>query len=1088
MRISYDKMCAFPSVLRNPWISDTQAFYSDNLAMVVDKRSLIIFNMEDNKTLTRKEKPNTAQEVEATLNPTIKKWFFSRFTSFSLPQLFGVLEIHSRNNILVSAPTGATKTLTGFLSILNELVDSAEKGILKDKVYCVYISPLKALSNDISKNLKEPLEQIEKIAGKELGIRVGVRTGDTTQTEKSKMLKKPPHILITTPESLAILLSSIKFREHLKNVDWCIVDEIHALAENKRGTHLSLSLERLQHLSQGMCRVGLSATVAPIEEIAQFLVGSKRACKIVDIQFLKNLDLKVLSPVDNLIDTPHGDAHHAMYNLIDKLIQEHKTTLVFTNTRSATERVVDHLKSRFPKKYVGNIGAHHGSMSKRQRLEIENKLRNGELKAVVCSTSLELGIDIGYIDLVICLGSPKSVARFLQRAGRSGHKLHETVKARIIVMDRDGLVECAVLLKSAMEKKIDKVHIPTNALDVLAQQIIGMALEQVWEEKELYDVIKKSYCYKDLKLDDFNQILSYLAGEYVDLEDRNIYAKIWRADGKLGKRGKMGRVIYMTNVGTIPDETFITVKIGNETIGMLDEGFVERMKPGDVFTLGGETYMFKFTRGMVAQVSASANRPPTVPRWASEMLPLSFDLANEIGKFRRFMLEKFNAGENRAAVIKFINDYLYVDEKAANAIHEYFKEQYDYCKKIPNDKTILVEYYNDESDQKIVFHSLFGRRVNDCLSRAVAFALSRTEHKDVELGINDNGFYIGGTKKLNPIKSIKLLKADKLNLVMNTAIEKSEVFKRRFRHCATRSLMILRNYMGHQKRVGRQQVSSMILMSALKQLDNNFTILQEARRECLEDLMDIENTKKVLQGIENGTIKIVEIETKIPSPFALNLALQGYIDVLRIEDKYEFLRRMHEQILAKIAGKDTSYVSAARYVEKAYEQRNELKEILKKEAWNLKHVPKFAKAELVRIIDGERSNIDSRFIEGIQKYRAEIEANWPEELKKFLFTVLEDLKTGDFSYQDFWNEETAKEEEKVEEEKQKLFEQFNTAAKKAKLDPQIRYDVYKMIAGDKEGFRDDTIKWMKQLFSKTVPRMWEDEIAKFLQKKMKEIN
>ena len=1054
----------------------------------VDNGRIIIFNMEDNKLLTRKEKPNTAKEVDAILNPTIKKWFYSRFPDYSLPQLYGVLEIHSRNNILVSAPTGATKTLTGFLSILNELVDSAEKEILKDKVYCVYISPLKALSNDISKNLKEPLEQIEALAGKSLGIRVGVRTGDTTAAEKSKMLKHPPHILITTPESLAIMLTSMKFREHLKEVEWCIVDEIHALAENKRGVHLSLSLERLQHLSGHMCRVGLSATVAPIDQIAQYLAGIGRPCKIIDIQFLKNLDLKVLSPVDNLIDTPHGIAHQAMYTLIDELIQQNKTTLVFTNTRAATERVVDHLKTRFPKKYVGNIGAHHGSMSKRMRLDIEDKLRKGELKAVVCSTSLELGIDIGYIDLVICLGSPKSVARFLQRAGRSGHKLHETVKARIIVMDRDDLVECAVLLKSAVEKKIDKVHIPTNALDVLAQQILGMALEDVWEEKELYKVIKKSYCYKDLSLKDFNQILSYLSGEFVELEDRHIYARIWREDGKIGKKGKMCRVIYMTNVGTIPDESFITVKVGTETVGMLDEGFVERMKPGDVFVLGGETYMFKFTRGMVAQVSTSVNRPPTVPSWVSEMLPLSFDLANEIGRFRRLMYEKFTAGENKASIVKFINDHLYVDEKAANAIYTYFKEQYDYCKKIPNDKTILIEYYGDERDQKIIFHSLFGRRVNDCLSRAVAFALSRTEHKDVELGINDNGFYINGTKKLNPIKAIKLLKADKLGMVMNTAIEKSEVFKRRFRHCATRSLMILRNYMGHQKRVGRQQVSSMILMSALKQLDPNFSILNEAKRECLEDVMDIENTRKVLEGIENGTIKLVEIETKIPSPFALNLALMGYMDILRIEDKYEFLRRMHEQILAKIEGREAKAVSGASFVEKSKGERNEFKEILKREAWNLKHVPKFAKAELVRVIDGERSNIDSRFIEGVQTYRAEIEANWPEELKKFLFTVLDDLKTGDFSYQDFWNEETAKEEEKVEQEKQKLFEQFNEAAKRAKLDPQIRYDVYKMIVGDKEGFREDTLKWMKQLFGKAVPSMWKDDIAKFLQKKMKELN
>ncbi len=1060
-------------------------FLYRRFSYVVVKAISIIYNMENN-LIVRKKKPNTKAEVDGILNPTVKQWFYSRFPSFSSPQLFGVFEIHSRNNILVSAPTGATKTLTAFLSVLNELVDSAEKGVLLDKVYCVYISPLKALSNDISKNLKEPLEQLGNLAGKQFGIRVGVRTGDTTQAEKAKMLKKPPHILITTPESLAILLSSTKFRDHLKNVEWCIVDEIHALAENKRGTHLSLSLERLQHLSPGLCRVGLSATVAPIEEIANFLVGN-RACKVVDIQFLKNSDLKVLSPVDNLIDTPHADAHHAMYTLIDQLIHEHKTTLIFTNTRSATERVVDHLKHRFPSKYVGNIGTHHGSMSKRSRLEIENKLRNGELKCVVCSTSLELGIDIGYIDLVICLGSPKSVARFLQRAGRSGHRLTETVKARIIVMDRDDLVECAVLLKSAIEKKIDRVHIPICALDVLAQQLIGMALEQVWEERELFKVVKQSFCYKDLKLDDFNQILSYLAGEFAELEDRHIYAKIWREGGKVGKRGKLTRVIYMTNIGTIPDESFITVKVGNETVGMLDEGFVERMKPGDVFVLGGDTYMFKFTRGMVAQVSASVNRPPTVPRWVSEMLPLSFDLANEIGRFRRLMLDRFNEGENKASFLKFINEYLYVDGKAGNAIYEYFKEQFDYCKKIPNDKAILVEYYADERDQKIIFHSLFGRRVNDCLSRAIAFAISRTEHKDVELGINDNGFYIAGSKKLNPIKAIKLLNSDKLRLVMNTAIEKSEVFKRRFRHCATRSLMILRNYLGHQKNVGRQQVSSMILMSALKQLDPDFGILKEARRECLEDLMDIGNTQKVLEGIEKGAIKIVELETFIPSPFALNLALQGYADVLRIEDKYEFLHRMHEQILAKIAGRNVESVSSKSFVEGARVERNEFKEILKREAWNLKMVPKFAKAELVRVIDGERRNIDGRFLEGIKKYRTEIEKTWPDELKKFLFNVFDDLKSGDFSYEDFWTEESVKEESKVEEEKQELFEQFNTAAKKANIDPQVRYDVYKMIAGDKEGFRDDTIKWMKQLFSKTVSSVWKDDIAKFLQKKLKEL-
>ncbi len=1245
-------------------------------------------------------------------------------------------------------------TLTAFLAILNELVDSAEKGILQDKIYAVYISPLKALNNDIKINLLEPLQEIEELYGKKLNIRVGVRTGDTTQSEKSQMLKNPPHILITTPESLGIVLSSTKFIEHLKQVDWCIVDEIHALAENKRGVHLSISLERLQNLAGHMCRVGLSATVSPLDEIARFLVGPERGCKIVDVQFMKNIDLQVMSPVPDLINCPHTLMHKEMYTLLDKLIQEHKTTLIFTNTRSATERVVDYLKDKFPKKYLDNIGAHHGSLSKELRHSIETRMRDGKLKVIVSSTSLELGIDIGFIDLVICIGSPKSVARLLQRClsykskillsdgsykaigeivdkklnvkiisydhskgfivnkiesyhknkskeimklklhsgseiectyehplltkqswkkaeelavgeevaeifdfdkdsapyvyeminqhefyvenfndffkksmdehlnkknlqqkklveklglnrpqirdyrrskgrrksirldiflkimkscnvtiekylphlrflksrahhreklplkltpeimwlagivatdgsitqhktkkyykikignkdikllkqcqnifkkfgfesnilkrknknfyhldcgskilanillslglktknksrtveisnflyrlpknliipfvegvlegdgnindgmrifsasykfvsglhnllnrcgihnyfikqkaktsklikkinyheiyclnifrnkhiktflkhcvlkgkkarklkrkkfahfqiekdiekhthwtkiteiqkikkkdytynltlekepnnffvesvlthncGRAGHKLEATAKGRIIVMNRDDLVECAVMLKSAVEKKIDKVHIPTNCLDVLSQQVFGMALEQVWDEKELFNLLKKSYCYQNLSWKDYQAILSYLAGEYVDLEERHIYAKIWRTEGKIGKRSKMGRVIYMTNIGTIPDESFITVKIGNQMIGKLDEAFLEKLRPGDVFILGGDTYQFKFSRGMVAQVTATANRPPTVPSWVSEMLPLSFDLAIEIGKFRRFMFEKYSLKKSKKEITAFINEYLYVDKNAANAIYSYFRQQFDFAKVIPNDKLILIEKYDDEREKKVVVHALFGRRVTDCLSRAIAFVISRKEHKNVEIGINDNGFYLSEGKVK---EAIELLKIDKLDMVMEQAIEKSEVYKRRFRHCAARALMILRNYLGHKKNVGRQQVSSMILMSALRRIDEKFFLIQEARREVLEDLMDIENTKKVIKMIQDGEIKIKEITTTIPSPFSFNLALQGHLDVMSIEDKHDFLRRMHELVMGKI--------------------------------------------------------------------------------------------------------------------------------------------------------------------------------------------
>ncbi len=957
------------------------------------------------------KKPYKPKEVENILNSTVKKWFFSRFKEFSLPQLYGVMEIHSRNNILVSAPTGATKTLTGFLSILNELVDSAEKGILEDRVYCIYVSPLKALNNDISRNLQEPLKEIEKIAGRKLGIRVGVRTGDTSTKERTKMLKNPPHILITTPESLAILLLSIKFVDHLKNVEWFICDEVHALAENKRGVHLSLTMEMLQRQSPGMARIGLSATIAPLEKVAEFLAGyqegKSRECKIVDVQFIKDMDLKVLSPVPDLIDIEHGKMHHSMYELMDKLIQEHKTTLVFTNTRSATERVVHHLKEKFPKNYVQEIkdedntskqsliGAHHGSLSKEHRLQIENALREGKLKCVVCSTSLELGIDIGYIDLVIMLSSPKSVARALQRCGRSGHKLHSTTKGRIIVLNRDDLVECAVLLKSAVEKKIDKIHIPENALDVLAQQIDGIAISDKIHINDLFSLIKQSYCYRNLTRKDFNDVIDYLAGKFIDLEDRYVYAKIWHDEetGMIGRKGRLGRVIYMTNIGTIPEEHQIMVKIGDQTVGRIEEAFLERLRPGDIFVLGGQVYQFKFARGTVAQVKASANRPPTVPSWFSEMLPLSFDLAIDIGRFRKLLGEKFCYNKKKTEILKFINDYLYIDKNSASSIYRYFWEQFNYAE-IPSHTRIVIEDYFDGQKHYIVFHSLYGRRVNDCLSRALAFAVGRTQHKNVEIGISDNGFYVASEKKINAPKAFKLIKSKELRKVMDQAIERTEILNRRFRHCANRALMILRNYKGRTKRVGRQQVKSMILMSAVKRISNDFPILKEARREVLEDLMDIDNAKLVLQGIESKKIKITEISTTVPSPFAMNLITLGHTDIMKIEDKQEFLRRMHKNVIAKLSKKkgikkedieEFNYHKEWKKMEKKLAiQKDEKKERLKRRAWNLKKTPAFARQEIVEMIDGKKE-LSQKFIDSVHKYKKEIEKSWPQDIKELVF-------------------------------------------------------------------------------------------------------
>jgi len=878
-------------------------------------------------------KPYTNEEILRTLHPLVKEWFLHKFKRFAPPQKYAILNVHSRINTLISSPTGSGKTLSAFLAIINELIGLSEAGLLEDKVYCVYISPLKALANDISRNLLEPLNEIERFAGKKLGLRIAIRTGDTSPGVKQSMLKKPPHILITTPESFAITLTTTKFKEKLRDVQWCIVDEIHALASSKRGAHLSLSLERLYQYTN-FTRIGLSATVAPLEEVAKFLVGfdtrtnTPRDCKVVDVNFVKQLDLKVMSPVKNLMKASYDEISTATYKLIDQLIQTHRTTLIFTNTRSATERVVHYLKERFPKHYtriedvrdmsgglsgIDNesngraggytslIGAHHGSLSKEHRLSVEEKLKKGELRAVVSSTSLELGIDIGYIDLVILLGSPKSVARALQRIGRSGHKLHDKAKGRIIVMDRDDLVECSVLLKAALEKKIDRIDIPVNCLDVLAQQVLGMALEEPKHIDDVLRIVRGSYSFHGLSKKRFKEIISYLAGEYARLEDRSVYAKIWfdPETGMIGKRGKMSRVIYMTNIGTIPDETNVKVKVGKQLIGFIAEPFLERLRRGDIFVLGGNTYEFLYTQGMTAFVRATSNRPPTVPSWYSEMLPLSYDLALEIQRFRRLMEEHFKYGTKNKDVLDFIHSYLYVDEYSANSIYEYFKEQYLFAE-IPHDKKIVIEHYSNDGEKRVIFHTLFGRRVNDVLSRAVAFAISKMTKQDVEIGVSDNGFYLAFSKSIQAARAFSMIKREDLRRLMNIALDKTEVLNRRFRHCAARALMILRSYKGCKKSVGKQQRRSRLLLSAVKKISYDFPILEEARREVLEDLMDIKHAEEVLEQVEQGRIQVKEVFTDIPSPFAFNLVLMGYSDIMKMEDKLAFLRRMHNMVLAKI--------------------------------------------------------------------------------------------------------------------------------------------------------------------------------------------
>lgn len=849
-----------------------------------------------------------SSEVRKILHPIVDEWFFSKFEEFSLTQLYGVKRIYERKNILVSAPTGGTKTLTAFLGILNYVVELALRGELEDKAYAVYCSPLKALSNDIYINLIRPLEEISALAEskgmKMQQIRVGLRTGDTTISERVKMAKKAPHILVTTPESLAIVLTTTKMVDQLRALEFVIVDEIHALT-NKRGVYLTLTLERLNEASViEPVRIGLSATISPLEEIAKFLVGSDRDCLIAQVPLIKGIEIEMKFPGENILEAENSESQRKMYYILDKIIQEHKTTLIFTNTRNATERIVHHLDLNFPGKYIGMIGTHHSSMSKEQRFDIEEKLRRGELKAVVSSTSLELGIDIGGIDVVVLLKSPKSVSRALQRIGRAGHKLHDKPRGRFIVLDRDDMVECGVMMKAMIEKRIDNAEIPKNALDVLAQQIFGMAITHVWKADEMLKIIRRSYCYENLTKDDFFSVVSYLAGDYA-LEHRHVYAKIWYepSSGEIGKRGKMARVMYMTNIGTIPDESYIDVVIASpgekkgQSVGKIDEGFLERMKRGDVFVLGGNKYQYMYARGMKAFVKADVSRSPTIPSWFSEMLPLSFDLALEIGKFRGLVKERIG---NKKEAIDFIQKYLYCKEGIADEIYKYIKQQRDFSE-VPDDKTIVVEKFREQKEF-LIFHTLYGRRVNDALARAYAYAAARLRYRDVEMGINDNGFFIAA-EKLDENKIVGIVKSKDLRDILKGAIERTDILRRRFRHCAGRSLMILRNYKGREKSVGRQQVHSEFLFSAVNKISAEFPIMREARREVLEDLMDVKSAEKVLKWIENGRVKIKKINIPIVSPFGIGLMMQGRSDLIKMEDKASFLKRMHQLHMKVIENK-----------------------------------------------------------------------------------------------------------------------------------------------------------------------------------------
>ena len=671
-------------------------------------------------------------------------------------------------------------------------------------------------------------------------------------------------------------------------------------------------LERLEELaSSKLIRIGLSATIAPLEEVAKYLVGyddngNPRPCVIVDARFSKPFKIDVIMPVKDIVNATASELNTAIYRVLADIIKKYRTTLVFTNTRSATERVVYKLRAMFKNDEIVNtddIEAHHSSLSRHLRLNVEDKLKKGLLKAVVCSTSLELGIDIGFIDAVVLLSSPKSVSRLLQRVGRSGHSLNRVSIGKIIVVDRDDLVECTVLAKAAIDRKIDRVKIPRNALDVLAQHIVGMSLERKWSIEEAYRLVKRSYCYKDLTKEDFMSVLRYLAGYYGELENYKVYGKIWldEDEGVFGrKRKSKSRMIYFMNLGTIPDESKVYVFLEDgKYIGELEEQFLQILEPGDIFILGGRTYQFIRSRGSLVYVRSVEGQRPTVPSWFSEMLPLTYDSALLVGKFRREVHTKINELGFKEA-IKWVSREYHVDWEVAKNICEYILEQSLFTGGlVPSDNLIVVEIFDEHDRRNIIFHTLFGRKTNDALSRAYAKALSKMLNENVRITITDNGFMltIPGHPMVDVNELIRSVRKDNVRNLIMDSLKGTELLKRKFRHCAVRAFMILRRYMNREKSAHKLQLSAQNILNVVEGL-KGFPILKETYREILEEHMDVSAAEEVLEKIENGEIKVEVIgPNSIPSPFAHSIIAQGYSDIVLMEDRKALLQRLHNMVI-----------------------------------------------------------------------------------------------------------------------------------------------------------------------------------------------
>lgn len=873
-------------------------------------------------------------------NEPLQDWWIDSFGEyvgensgyFTPPQKEAIPSIQNEQNTLVASPTGSGKTLASFSSVIDHLSTLAQDQELENSVYCLYVSPLKSLANDIQRNLDKPLSEIKEFMSDDTQeIRHAIRHGDTESKERRKMLDETPHILNTTPETLAILLNSPKFRQKFETLQYIIVDEIHSLAGNKRGTHLSVSLERLTNASDYMpTRIGCSATVEPLDEVAKFLcgydnTGRPREYEIVDTRFVRNSDISVETPVPDLIRTPQETVSEKFYDRLDELIESHETTLIFTNTRSGAESTLSSLRGRFEKYTEQNAAAHHGSMSKQKRETVEQQLKDGEYDVVTSSTSLELGVDISSVDLVIQVGSPKTIAGLLQRIGRAGHQLGETVKGRVMVLNRDELMECTVMAAKAKDGFIDRVFIPERCQDVAAQQVYGMAIDGVKTLETVKNTLSCAYPYHQYTDDEFNQLTRYLRADFEGIEEQKIYPKIWidkndPPDGEyhydefevgeelIGKRGSKAQMIYMTNIGTIPDSFTITVKArsNEQKVGELDEEYLDTLDKGDVFVLGGTNYEYKYRRGSNVYVD-STGKKPTVPSWFSERLPLSYDLGKEILDFQQKALKKLQNG-GTDELYRWVRQ-LPVEDITATAVTNLVSQQYAYtgAESLSTAENLAVEEHPEPDDEErhYYIHSVHGRRFNDGLSRVLGQYFADENTTNIQIAVNDHGFSltVPHDVTLDVETALTNIRGEDVRSYLRRSLEGTDFIKRHFRINATRSLAILRNYNGSSKSAKYQQVLSETLLGATQEYDG-FAPLEETYRELMEERLGLEHVKEFVNRVPDE-LSIAHFEVSSPSPRGFSLATLSGSDVVVADDEARVLKEFHTRVLENIGDEDT---------------------------------------------------------------------------------------------------------------------------------------------------------------------------------------